>query len=1173
MDTTALKNFAQKARVDLIHQVGAQLKLVLASDSLARREEDKAVRELEARIERKGKEVVVEEVAYTWFNRFCALRFMDVNRYSTVGVVSPSEAQTQPEILSDAKMGVFDENVVSNKTKEKVLDLLSGRLKSKDAQGEAYRLLLVSYCNHLNRTIPYLFERITDYTELLLPTSLLAVNSILAECRDAMTEEACKDVEVIGWLYQYYISEKKDDVFKNFKKGKKAGPREIPAATQLFTPHWIVRYLVENSLGRLWMLNHPRSNLIAKMEYYIKPEQEESDFLRISKPEEIKVCDPACGSGHMLTYAFDLLYSIYEEQGYDPASIPSLILTNNLYGIEIDERAGELAAFALSMKARQKSRRFFSKPTEPQICVLKNVKIEPENLKEYVKHVGIDLFSEDVLATLNQFEEADNFGSLIIPATSNPGEVLRALSQKNMEGEMFLSETHEQIMTALTQADYLSQKYHVVVANPPYMGGGNMNGKLSDFAKKQYLNSKSDMCTMFMERGFSWICNLGYVSMVTMQSWMFLSSFEKMREQLLKDSAIECMAHMANMVMGIAFGTSATVWKKNPIGSIRGAYCFIEYEDLDGNKPKRFPPQNERNERAFKENNMDGFYRVSADDFQKIPGSPIAYWVSERNLEVFSTSKPLFNIADFVCGMTTGDNNQFLRIWYEISDTKFGKNIKSRSESIQSGKKWFPYNKGGEFRKWFGNCEYLINWENDGQDVIHNGRAFPRARHLYFRKGITWTFISSSKFGVRYSDDGALFDMSGCSAFPHIPTDIYVMVAFLCTKIVFNYLKLLNPTLNFQVGNVGSLPWISSNNPSDIKIINQISRRGIFITRQDWDSYETSWDFTSLPLLGASNRGDTLASTYSNLRAHWNEMTVEMQRLEEENNRIFIEAYGLEDELTPDVPLKEITLTCNPYYRYGDNKSDSELEELLLSDTMKELISYAVGCMFGRYSIDKPGLILANQGETYEDYCRLVPDSTFSTDVDNAIPVLDGDWFSDDIVMRFRKFLRVVFGEEKYEENLRFIEKALGKDLRQYFLKDFYNDHVRRYKKRPIYWMFSSPDGSFNVLIYMHRYRPDTASIVLNEYLREYQVKLSSYMESLKRKEVNPDLSKGEKTKALKELDKLRKTQDILATYERDVLFPLANQRIEIDLDDGVKVNYPKFGTALKKVPGLEAKE
>jgi type II restriction/modification system DNA methylase subunit YeeA len=1170
MDTTALKNFAQKARVDLIHQVGAQLKLVLASDSLARREQDKSVRALEEQIERKTKEVVIEEVAYTWFNRFCALRFMDVNRYNSVGVISPTEGQTQPEILADAKMGIFDEDVVSKRTKEIVLDLLSGRLKSKDAQGEAYRFLLVSYCNHLNKTIPYLFERITDFTELLLPTNLLAVNSILSDCRNALSEDACKDVEVIGWLYQYYISERKDEVFKNFKKGKKAGPREIPAATQLFTPHWIVRYLVENSLGRLWMLNHPKSNLIEKMEYYIKPEQEETDFLRIIKPEEIKVCDPACGSGHMLTYAFDLLYSIYEEEGYNPASIPSMILKNNLYGIEIDERAGELAAFALSMKARQKSRRFFNNPVEPNICVLKNVKIDPDNLKEYVKHVGIDLFTEDVLATLNQFEEADNFGSLIIPATNSAGEVLKALSEKYTDNLMALSKTHEEVSIALKQADYLSQKYHVVVANPPYMGGGNMNAKLSDFAKKQYPNSKSDMFSMFIERGFSWICNLGYVSMVTMQSWMFLSSFEKMREQLLKDSAIECMAHMANMVMGIAFGTSATVWKKNPIGSIRGAYCFIEYEDLDGNKPKRFPPQNERNERAFKENNMDGFYRVSSDDFQKIPGSPIAYWASAKQRDLFTTFPILGSWAPVRQGLATADNDRFLRLWFEVTFSLIGFRYNDISQTLNYRHRWFPYNKGGEFRKWYGNFEYVVLWEGNGKAIYDfKPRAVIRNPSFYFKSGVTWTFVSSSKFGVRYTPIGSIFDVAGSTAFP--PTHCTEgLTAFLCSTVTQEFLKLLNPTLNFQVGNIAALPVsekiirskraLEKNNP-------------ISYSKSDWDSYETSWDFTSLPLLDPSYRGDTLASTYSNLRAHWNEMTLEMQRLEEENNRIFIKAYGLEDELTPDVPLKEITLTCNPHYRYGDNKSDSELEELLLADTMKELISYAVGCMFGRYSLDKPGLVLANQGETYEDYCRLVPDSSFPADEDNAIPVLDGDWFSDDIVSRFRKFLRVAFGEDKYEENLRFVEAALGKDLRQYFLRDFYNDHVKRYKKRPIYWMFSSPDGSFNVLIYMHRYRPDTASIILSEYLREYQVRLSAYMDNLRRKEANPDLSKGEKVKALKELDKLRKTQDALTAYERDVLFPLANQRIEIDLDDGVKVNYPKFGVALKKIAGLEAKD
>ncbi len=1170
MNTTALKNFAQKARVDLIHQVGAQLKLVLASDSLARREEDKAVRDLEARIERKGKEVVVEEVAYTWFNRFCALRFMDVNRYSTVGVVSPSDAQTQPEILSDAKMGVFDENVVSNKTKEKVLDLLSGRLKSKDAQGEAYRLLLVSYCNHLNRTIPYLFERITDYTELLLPTNLLAVNSILAECRDAMTEEACKDVEVIGWLYQYYISEKKDDVFKNFKKGKKAGPREIPAATQLFTPHWIVRYLVENSLGRLWMLNHPKSNLIAKMEYYIKPEQEESDFLRISKPEEIKVCDPACGSGHMLTYAFDLLYSIYEEQGYDPTSIPSLILMNNLYGIEIDERAGELAAFALSMKARQKSRRFFSKPTEPQICVLKNVKIEPENLKEYVKHVGIDLFSEDVLATLNQFEEADNFGSLIIPATSNAGEVLRALSQKNMEGEMFLSETHEQIMTALTQADYLSQKYHVVVANPPYMGGGNMNTRLSAWLKDNYADVKSDLFSAFIIRNTSLAVKHGQLGFMSPYVWMFISSYEKLRQVLIEKKTITSLIQLEYSGFDGATVPICTFTIENAKKpAFKGSYVRLsDFKGSENQAPKALE--------AIKNSECGWFYRVSADDFQKIPGSPIAYWVSDAVRSLFDHPK-LGELCDTRLGMATANNDLFMRQWSEVSFARSMLNANSRIQAESSGQKWFPYQKGGEFRKWYGNLDYLVNWQSDGEAIRNfvNPETGKVRSHNYnleyiFREGVTWNALTSNKTSARISRN-SLFDNAGSSLFAKDTTLHEVLLAYLNSNLIVELISHISPTLNYQPGDIGTLPgFFDVDGKADIK---RNAKSLIKLSSDDWDSYETSWDFTSLPLLDASYRGDTLASTYSNLRAHWNEMTLEMQRLEEENNRIFIEAYGLEDELTPDVPLKEITLTCNPYYRYGDNKSDSELEELLLADTMKELISYTVGCMFGRYSLDKPGLILANQGETYEDYCRLVPDSIFSADVDNAIPVLDGDWFSDDIVMRFRKFLRVAFGEEKYEENLRFIEKALGKDLRQYFLKDFYNDHVRRYKKRPIYWMFSSPDGSFNVLIYMHRYRPDTASIVLNEYLREYQVKLSSYMESLRRKEANPDLSKGEKVKALKELDKLRKTQDILVTYERDVLFPLANQRIEIDLDDGVKVNYPKFGTALKKVPGLEAKE
>jgi len=1160
MDTTVLKNFAQKARVDLMHQIGAQLKLVLAPDSLARREQEQSVETLEGEIKRKTKEVVIEEVAYTWFNRFCALRFMDVNHYNPAGVVSPSDGQTQPEILSDAKMGIFDEDAVPKKTQNIVLDLLSGRLKSKDAQGEAYRLLLVSYCNHLNKTIPYLFEPIADYTELLLPVNLLGINSILADCRNALTEDACKDAEVIGWLYQYYISEKKDDVFKDFKKGKKAGPREIPAATQLFTPHWIVRYLVENSLGRLWMLNNPRSNLVTKMEYYIKPEQEESDFLRISKPEEIKVCDPACGSGHMLIYAFDLLYSIYDEKGYDPASIPFLILKNNLYGIEIDERAEELAAFALTMKARQRSRRFFNNPVEPNICVLKNVKIEPENLKEYVKHVGIDLFTEDVLTTLGQFKEADNFGSLIIPATNRAGEVLKALSQKGMEGEMFLLETHNQIITALTQAEYLSRKYHVVVANPPYMGGKNMNATLSDFAKREYPNSKSDMCTMFIERNLKLVVKQGNVAMITMQSWMFLSSFERLRESLIKESTITSMAHLGarafDSIGGEVVSTTAFVIENQHLQGQKGS--FVRLVD-GGSEEEKVTALKE----AIKNPACGWFYRVSADDFQKIPGSPIAYWVSQKIFNIFQYSLPLKTFSKGSTGLQTSNSDKFLRFWQEVD--------KSLIHT-----KWIPFAKGGGYRKWYGNVDHLVNWDNNGKDIKNyvvekypylkgNYGLVVKNENTYFLKGILTSRVTTGKLGFRIKSSNEIYS-DACTAI--FPNDLAIFLSLLSSKLL-RIIEKLNPTINFQAGDIEKFPIMS--HVFEIPITDTVNSC-LRISQLDWDAYEDSRDFTSLPLLDASYRGDTLATTYENLRAHWNEMTLEMQRLEEENNRIFIEAYGLEDELTPDVPLNEITLTCNPHYRYSGEKSDAELEELLLADTIRELISYAVGCMFGRYSLDEPGLILANQGETYSDYCRLVPDSSFPADKDNAIPVLDGDWFSDDIVTRFRRFVRIAFGEKRYEENLRFIESALGKDIRQYFLKDFYNDHVKRYKKRPIYWMFSSPDGSFNVLIYMHRYRPDTASIILNEYLREYQVRLSAYMENLRRKEANPDLSKGEKVRVLKELDKLNKTQDVLSAYERDVFFPLANRRIEIDLDDGVKVNYPKFYPALKKIAGLEAR-
>ena len=583
MDTTKLKNFASFARRSLIEQVSAKLELVLSENSAAQREQVGAVKKLNEAIKEQGKEQVIERVAYIWFNRFCALRFMDVNRYNRIAIVSPTEGQFQPEILAEAKMGHIDSGLVSEKKQEKVFALLNDRVPSNDAQGEAYRLIVVSACNSLHQTMPFLFQQIDDYTELLMPDDLLSGSSILAYTREAMTPDACQDVEVIGWLYQYYISEKKDEVFEGLKKNIKITPENIPAATQLFTPNWIVRYLVQNSLGRLWMLNRPNSKLIEQMEYYIPPEKPETDYLKVNSPQDLKVCDPACGSGHMPTYAFDLLYAIYEEEGFDATQIPELILTHNLYGIELDERAGELAAFALTMKARKKHRRFFSKGIKPNICVLEKVSFSAEELDEYMDTVGRDLFSYELRETLQQFDEVDNFGSLIQPKLSNVKDVIKSLEERDMGSHLFLANTHTRVLKVLRMANYLNPHYHVVVANPPYMGGKGMNARLSAWARENYPNSKSDLFAMFIERNLDMTLTNGAVAMITMQSWMFLSSFEALRNRILNQHTILSMAHLGarafDSIGGEVVSTTAFVLENKHKPNYRGTYLRL----VDGN--------------------------------------------------------------------------------------------------------------------------------------------------------------------------------------------------------------------------------------------------------------------------------------------------------------------------------------------------------------------------------------------------------------------------------------------------------------------------------------------------------------------------------------------------------------------------------------------------------------
>jgi len=577
MDTAALKRFAQTARRSLMDQVSNKMKAVLAPDSLSRRESAATVVHLESLIKENNQEYIIERVAYIWFNRFCALRFMDVNHFCPVGVVSPAEGQSQPEILAEAKAGHIDSDIVPTSTRQKISDLLTNRIPSANPQAEAYCLLLVSACNYWNQAMPFLFEKITDYTELLMPEDLLSDQSILAQLRSTMTPEYCADVEIIGWLYQFYISEKKDEVFDNLKKSKKIDPENIPAATQLFTPHWIVRYLVENSLGRLWMLNHPNSNLVNQMVYYIKPEEPEKDFFKIKSPDEIKICDPACGSGHMLVYAFDLLYAIYEEEGYDNADIPAKILSHNLYGIEIDERAGELAAFALMMKARSKQRSFFRQQIRPNICVLENAKFDPTELKEYMNFVGRDLFSLQLQNTLKQFEEADNFGSLIRPDLTDIEPMIQFLSRKNAGSDLFLRETHSKVLNVLERAEYLRTKYHVVVTNPPYMGRANMNNRLATWAKSEYPTSQADLFSMFMERCIEFTMEKCWMGMINLPSWLFLSSFCQLREEIVSKYSISSLLHMGRGIFGIDWGSTAFIIKKQKDNRSKG--CFFKLFD------------------------------------------------------------------------------------------------------------------------------------------------------------------------------------------------------------------------------------------------------------------------------------------------------------------------------------------------------------------------------------------------------------------------------------------------------------------------------------------------------------------------------------------------------------------------------------------------------------------
>lgn len=1163
METAPLKSFATWARTALTREVTARIAVVLAPASPERVEQPKAVAALDQAVNaagggEKGRAAVADRVAYTWFNRIIALRFMDANNYTGIGVISPQAGVDigQPEVLAEAKRGNIDPEVVGEKMRDAVTGLLDGTRRSDDPQGEAYALLLAEYCRHWNRFMPFMFEREGDFTELLIPANLLADDSVLNRAVKVLTADVCQDVEVIGWLYQFYISERKDEIFAGFKKNKKAGADEIPAATQLFTPHWIVRYLVENSLGRLWMLNRPASRLAGQMDYYITPVDEETDFLKINRPEELRVIDPACGSGHMLTYAFDLLYSIYEEEGYAPSEIPGLILANNLYGTEIDPRAGALAAFALMMKARGKQRTFFNKQVKPNVLVVEPIRFTPQEFDFLLTSCG----DRDLeIAFWNQFQHADTLGSLIQTDAEVTARLARHVETLDDCGDLLKADVIQRAECVLAQAENLTPRYSVMVTNPPYMGSRNMQAALKLELEHAYPDAKSDLYSAFIVRGLGLLASGGVLAMITMQSWMFLKSYENLRRHLLSRGRISSMLHLGarafDAIGGEVVSTTAFTISEGRNQEQRGV--FVRLVDLNSELTKSDEAKRAINLRST----SPRVHYLSGMDFRHFPGRILAYWLPESWRDLFVECKALRDIADPRKGLDTGNNDRFLRYWWEVGSRCSSYDRTDLESAEESGARWFPYNKGGESRKWYGNHLFVVNWEHNGFEIRQFGtesggkpRSSIRNPSYYFSPAISWSDVGGLAF--RSYPQGFIHDNKGPSVFTADAAISASLLGYLNSPLAAELLSAIAPTMSTQVGDVAVLPAKYADT------FGELISALVEVSRSDWDSFETSWNFRAFPL---TCRGVDVALSdlvAKHLR-RWEQISRKQQGLESKSNELVADLYGVTGEIHTDVALERVSLSRNVEFVYGPGLSEDEYSERSTYDLVKELISYAVGCMFGRYSLDVSGLIVADQGATLQDYHASVPSPTFTPDKDNVIPIVDGDWFEDDIVARFRQFLRVAFGEQHFEENLRFVTESLGvRDLRDYFVKSFYKDHVQRYKKRPIYWLFSSPKGSFNALIYMHRYTPSTVSTVLNEYLREYKAKLDSSLHHHER------LAAGGGT-----ADRLRKILVELEEYEHDVLYPLASQQITIDLDDGVKANYPKFGAALKKIPGLEAGE
>ena len=1116
------------------------------------------------RIQQKGINEVYEEAAYTWFNRLCAIRILQKNNLCSP-VLQYSDAARTPIIVDEARQGHLPQ--MKEDLRQRIVELLDDDTKVT----EQFALLITAWC-HDNPILNKCFGSMADYTELLLPNNILTEGGFvdMLNHTEFITDEDFQSPELIGWLYQFYISERKNEVFA--KKGKFEAD-EIPAATQIFTPNWIVKYMAQNTVGRIYLDNNPYEiTLQKKWQYLVEPSEKTpaENILRYEELTDLKVADLACGSGHILNECFDLLYDLYIAEGYGRGEAIENIFKHNLTGVDIDNRAKQLATFALLLKACQKDASFADAHCLLNVLAMPKPWDEEKNglVREFLPHFFLGQENQthvnELIACFDLMKDADSLGSIMKFELNDSTRLLVKQTVEYWHNQNFIPEAIRTQLPAFELILALTEKYHALVMNPPYMGAGSMNEVLSKYVKKNYEEGKADLFSTFMMLSIDRLVANGKYGMINMQSWMFLSSFEKLRNTLLNNFHIENMLHLGprtfDELSGEVVQNTAFVIAKHKSDE-GGVYFRL----VDG---KNCTDKKDMFLRALREHTSKVYYQnVFQSNFEKIPGCPVGYWVSPDILRIFTSNLALSAVASPCVGLQTADNARFLRLWFEVSRSRIGFGFENAALAARSGLKWFPHNKGGGFRRWYGNQDYVLNWKNNGEEIKNYPGAIIRNPSFYYKSAVSWSVICSNKLNFRFYPVGVIPNMCGmCCYTDDFDTQIYIL-GLSNSKISELLFNIMNPTLNLSNGVFGKLPYIYSKSEE----INPIVQENIFISRQDWDAHETSWDFQRNELLNMDAEipreelhPDSIEWCVEQYKKKWEQMFNQLHTNEEELNRQFIEIYGLQDELTPDVPIDEITILQQGEISFVPSEEDKDAPKVMKWNDdviIKQLISYAVGCMMGRYRLDKPGLHIAHPEPTAEEIAPYsYHDRKYEIDDDGILPLMNSDCgFSDNAPLRMADFVRIAFGEETQVENLNYMEQCLGKTLEQYFVKDFWKDHKKMYQNRPIYWLFASKKGTFQVIAYMHRMNAYTVERIRAKYLLPFIEHLEQEIKKL-------DMRRAElTTKESKQLQTLQKQLDECREYH-ERLQVVAEQAISFDLDDGVVVNYAKFGDVLQKI-------